>query len=194
MDAAGVYPNNVTMSQSGNFVVVQWDRDGTDRRYGIEVFTRELQFVRRISVRGSTHADVCYDTAGNDVGVMLQDEAEGLQMVRMDSGLKTRVLTDLEYHYMIHLSCRNVSRPGWAYSSQFGKELGYPYDQTVFAVKLDGSGTVQRFAHEHHSPKDEYDRSAFGVPNRDGSRMMWRSDWGDPAGEVSSYVSEMKCP
>ena len=58
-------------------------------------------------------------------------------------------------------------------------------------MRIDGSGTVERFAHVHHSATVAYERSAFGVPNRDGTRMMYRSDWEDPDGPVYSYVAEL---
>ena len=58
-------------------------------------------------------------------------------------------------------------------------------------MRIDGSGTVERFAHVHHSATVDYDRSPFGVPNRDGNRMMFRSDWENGSGPVYSYVSEI---
>jgi hypothetical protein len=53
---------------------------------------------------------------------------------------------------------------------------------------------VERFAHVHHSATVAYERSPFGVPNRDGSRMVFRSDWEDASGPVYSYVAEMPRP
>ena len=58
----------------------------------------------------------------------------------------------------------------------------------VLAIKLDGSKTVERFAHGRTSAAN-YDAQAKGVFSPDGSKVMWNSDWG--SGTVYAYVAEM---
>jgi len=80
-------------------------------------------------------------------------------MVRLCDGLTTELLSREIMGYNIHVFCRNIDRSGWAYISQFAKDLASDgpkaFYQTVFAVKLDTSKTVMRFAHEQHSEVDE---------------------------------------
>ena len=58
----------------------------------------------------------------------------------------------------------------------------------IFAIKLDGSKTVERFAHTRTSGAT-YDEEAKGVISPDGSKVMFNSDWG--SGTVYAYVAEM---
>ena len=198
LDGQSAYPNNVSMSQSGQYFVVQWNVDGTAQRQGISVHARDGgTFLRNLSDSGGGHADLCYDQAGNEVLVVTEDASPALQMVRLDNGARTQLLTREVMGYNLHISCRNLKKPGWAYISQFAadqqNDAPKAYYQTVFAVKLDGSGKVMRFAHEHHSENGDYERMAFATPNRDGSKVLWRSDWGNANGPVDTYLAEKKC-
>jgi hypothetical protein len=77
---------------------------------------------------------------------------------------------------------RGYLRPGWALVTD-GSSKG-----EVFAIKLDGSKTVERFAHTH-ATYATYDAAAKGAISPDGSKVMWNSDWG--GGTVYAYVAEM---
>jgi hypothetical protein len=83
----------------------------------------------------------------------------------------------------LHVSCRNLQRPGWAYVS-FDNAPSYAgkrfYDELV-AVKLDGSKTVQRFAHQH-SEHRTYRSEPQAVPSPDGRRVIWASNWNSDCG------------
>lgn len=187
-----IIPNNVTMSQSGEYVAIEWDVDGHGSQQGITIHKRDdLSFVRQVSWRGTTHFDLGYDTMGNEVSCQA-GENRGIVAVRLDNGAITQVTTDEQMSWPQHISCRNLNRPGWLYLSEFVETYGEPLKpnyQQIFAVKIDGSGIANCFAHVHHSTVVNYDRSAFGVPNRDGTRVMFRSDWEDGAGEINSYVA-----
>jgi hypothetical protein len=199
LDGGTTYPNNVTMSQTGKYLIVQWGVAGLAQRQGITLHDRVSgTYLRHLSNSGGKHYDPCIDQAGDEVTVATTNSTPALQMVRLRDGFTTELLSRDVMGYNIHVSCRNIKRPGWAYISQFAKDLASDgpkaFYQTVFAVKLDSSKTVMRFAHEQHSEVDDYDRSPFAVPNRDGSRVMWRSDWRDGSSEINSYVAGMRCP
>ena len=66
-----------------------------------------------------------------------------------------------------HVSCRNYARPGWCYLSTTAE--GY---REVFALKLDGSGTVNRFAQTRQTTWN-----AEGGVNADGTKIIFLSDW-----------------
>lgn len=190
-----IWPNNVCMSQSGEYVMIQLASNGTTSTTGICVYTRNLIFVRNVSLSAGMHYDVGYDTEGNEV-VVHQSTANdrSVTMTRMDNGKVTTILTRAQMSFPIHISCRNIKRPGWAYFTEFqadGTLTTAPNYQQIFAVKLDGSGMVNSYAHVHHSEDTTYEHSPFGVPNRDGTIVMWRSDWGKKKGEVESYIASM---
>jgi hypothetical protein len=156
--------------------------------------------VRNVSSRGGNHFDVCYDTGGNEVYMGPDGDTRALYMRRLDNGARTTLLSDGKMGWPIHVSCRNTKRPGWSYVSSFDADYAAPdraYYQTLFAVKLEptatGNATVQRFAHEHHSVSlvEIYERSAMAVPNPQGNKVMWASDWGNSIGPIYAYVAQM---
>jgi hypothetical protein len=158
-----------TMSQSGNYIVVRPDPP----TLGVLVYDRNLTLLRKIFNKGQ-HGDVGYDTAGNEVYAQMCP----MQMARLDNGQ----VTSLGANLCGHLSTRNYLRPGWA-SVTDGSSNG-----EIFAIKLDGSKTVERFA-QGRTSGSSYDAVAKGVISPDGSKVMWNSDWG--SGTVYAYVAEM---
>jgi hypothetical protein len=186
--------NNATMSPNGDYVIVQYNHPGTGRYQGIEVFDRNLNFLRNVSARAGAHYDIGYDTSGNEVIVEQSDTDSSLIMRQLATGRTTTLLPASQLNDSIHISCRNLDRPGWAYISEFRQDAtensAAPNYQEVFAVRLDGSGTVELFANEQHSNSAAYDHEAMAVPSPDGSKVMFASDWGNATGPVYSYVAE----
>ncbi len=197
---APVWPNNVTMSQSGNYVIVQWDVQGTGPAQGVWAYNRSnMSPVRNLSRLGGSHFDYGYDTQGNEVMVGPNGVDRGIRMVRIDNGVETALVGDNKMSWYIHVSCRNLNRPGWAYYTEFANQNTQTFKanyQKIFSVKLDpnanNNALTETFAHVHHSPHVDYNRSPFGTPNRDGSKVMFRSDWeGNASSEINSYVAYM---
>jgi hypothetical protein len=194
--------NNLTMSQSGKYVLIQYNAYGSSATQGVWVLNpkNNLANVRSVSSRGGNHFDVCYDTGGNEVYMGPDGDTRALYMRRLDTGVRTMLLSDSKMGWPIHVSCRNTKRPGWSYISSFDADYAAPdraYYQALFAVKLEptatGNATVQRFAHEHHSVSlaEIYERSAMAVPNPQGNKVMWASDWGNSSGPIYAYVAQM---
>ena len=158
-----------TISQSGNYVVVRPE----PQTLGVLVYDRNLNLLRKIFNKGE-HGDCGYDAAGNEV----YSQMCPVQFSRLDNGQ----VTSLGISMCGHLSTRNYLRPGWA-SVDDGSSNG-----EIFAIKLDGSKTVERFAHMRTSGTT-YDAEAKGVFSPDGLKVMFNSDWG--SGTVYAYVAEM---
>jgi hypothetical protein len=158
-----------SISQSGNYVVVRPD----PQTLGVLVYDRNLNLLRKIFNIGQ-HGDIGYDMAGNEVYAQMCP----IQMARLDNGQVTSFGADI----CGHLSTRNYRRPGWASVSDNSSS------GEVFAIKLDSSKAVERFAHGR-TTGTTYDSEAKGVISPDGSKVMWNSDWG--SGTVYAYVAEM---
>ena len=193
-DGAGRFPKNVAMSQSGKYVIVMWGIDDkSGERKGITVHrASDMKYLRSI-YRRQKHADFCYDTNGNEVIVGAFDGK--LQMVRLDNGKKTVLLPGVSNMFSEHISCRNIDQKGWATYSHFmgdssDKQAYQTFYREIFAVRLDGSGKVRRYSHSYASKVKEYPRDPWAVPNHDGSKIMFRSDWGDGSknAPIYSYV------
>lgn len=183
--------DNATMSQSGEFVVVQGDRNGRDRNEGVDVYDRELRFLRKLTSYVA-HGDVGYTAAGEEAWVAYaRAQGRSIGAYPLAGGKPINVIDADPGTWGGHVSCRNIHRPGWCYISDAGHSprLWRGYDQ-VWAQRIARDGPVQAFAHEHHSYDTGYYHQPQAVPSRDGSRVLWASDWdGGRAAPVFDYVA-----
>jgi len=177
----------VSISPSGEYVVAVINGVGT------KVWNRDLTG-EALLTDSTGHADMGYDIQGREVIVKWTWEPhpvhQTINSFPLDGSTPTRQFEDEIYKDLNgdHVSMRANARPGWVYVSAHDGTSGGVQSE-VFAVKLDGSEVVNRFVH-HHASMTEYDRSAFGCPSRTGTRVIFASDFGDPSGEVNSYVAE----
>jgi len=180
------------MSQSGNYFITN---DSTTTK----VYNNSLVYQRTLTAAGG-HADLGYDSNGDECyvsGQFIGGRGVVIESTRLSDNTVTEHLpgngqTGVYMASNFHISCRNTARPGWAYLSTYDFDSAtdaYMFRE-VFAVKLDNSGTVERFSQGFFSdePADlDYNRTAMGVPNRDGSLVMFASDWGDASGTAIIY-------
>ena len=163
----------VSMSQSGEYVVVNWVYPVGGLFLGaVESYDRNLNLLAELSPQGE-HGDIGYDVDGNEVYVQVNP----ITAYRLDTGEPTVVLSGSPYWG--HISCRNLNRPGWCYASVTASK-------EVFAIKLDGSETVQMFS---YTQMESSSLSSLAVPSPDGTKVLFRSDWGGQGTHV--YISEM---
>ena len=173
----------VSMSPSGRYVVVLW-RAGD---LGVVSYDRvTLNKVANVFPYAA-HGDLGYDMAGNEVAVQVvcggdpNRSRSSVMMSRLDNGTQTVALSPFPGNYCGHISTRNVDRRGWAYLTDGG-----PTGE-IYAVKLDSSGTVERFAHTR-TTASTYEAQAKSAVSPDGTKVVWTSDWGTAGGEVHDYV------
>jgi hypothetical protein len=185
---------DMVMSQSGDYVIGTYSEEGTGDYQGVKLFNRSLTFLRQLALRGGSHTDNCFDSSGSEVILRKHDRSSAIVSVQFSTGKETTILPASKLNHSIHISCQNIRRPGWAYISEFAanpvvKKANY---NEVFAVKLDVSGTVQRFAHQHHSLNEAYERQPMGVPNHDGRKVLFASDWDNQSDPVYAYIAEFR--
>jgi hypothetical protein len=188
-----------TMSQSGNYVVIEYSSRGTGPMQGKKVYDLQLNLLRTASP-GAGHADVARDTAGNDV-LVTPDDAAGTNdrsyyMIRLSDGTRTKVLDGSAIGWQTHVSCRATARPGYCYISTFFSAPASDYDWAPmynqgFAVRLDGSLRVEPFTQLMHGQNTQYTRQPHLVPNRSGSLVLWASDWNNASSTapVNAFVA-----
>jgi hypothetical protein len=81
----------------------------------------------------------------------------------------------------VHISCRNTARPGYCYISDMANDPSTPIgEEQIYAIKLDTAQTVEVFGVDHGSQNscgscDDF--AAIAVPTRDGTRVLFDSDW-----------------
>jgi hypothetical protein len=191
LDSAGVSP-------SGRYVLV--GITNPNKNYDLYDL-KTMSYLRRLVSGQLSHGDMGYSAEGDEVLVTSADGQSALKSIRLSDGRKRVELSSEHMAWNQHTTCRNIARPGWCYVSTFyhgSKTDAYMYKQ-IFALKLDGSGTVQRFAPGTfaNSPASKaYEREAQAVPNRDGSLVLWASDWLDASSDatIHTYVAGVRVP
>jgi len=186
----------VSVSPLGKYVVVDYADETIGRYHGVEVYDLNMNFVWQKPL-GAGHSDLGLDEAGNEVLVMDVYNADSnktyLKKHRLSDGQET-VLLELSQSFFLHISMRNIQRQEWCFISTFDNfgrltddSLSWlPFEDEVFALKLDGSGNVQRLAHHHSrrfSPSTpDPDNSVYwaephATVNRNGTKIIFGSNW-----------------
>lgn len=176
--------SDATMSQDGRHLLVNWDGQG--------VYAYDLSCGGERRLTGTdAHYDACVLPDGV-TQVVVQPARRSLMATRIANGTSFEVYSDSALR--IHVSCRNIRRPGWVYVSAYGDRddrvtLGQRLWQRGFAVRLDGSATVQLFAWLHMPLPAPYDGRPMLVPSPLGDRVWWKVNWDGRSIGVHSFVA-----
>lgn len=149
-----------------------------------------------------SHYDLAVDDNGHEVavGVSRWSTAMGAPSGEEGKVIKRRLsngqVTRLTFSgYASHTSTRNINRPGWAYVS-YGYGSG-PFKDEVIAVRLNGSGQVERWMQfydpgevESLSDTENFWAQPHASPSPSGNRVIWASKWGKPFGPINAYIAE----
>jgi hypothetical protein len=206
---AGHTINWCGMSHSGNYVAIQWQAQGSGSYQGLDIYTKELTYVGKISnLRMTTHGDFAYDQTGQEVYVMSGNctsdcpsrpcsTQSAYYAVRLDCSLSYAVIArnDAAISNENVISGRNTQRPGWVYIGiGNGMTEGKINSDEAYGIKLDpsispSSPVVERFAHCHKTYAN-FAAQVDPVPSRDGSKVIFASDWETGTTPVYSYVAQ----
>jgi hypothetical protein len=142
------------------------------------------------------HADMALNPFDNNEDVIIGQShdwcprvIDGLRvgsvvMVRLRDNKITSLTKPEDEAYAHHISTRNYDRPGWVYVS-YWPGRGLRFGDEIIAVKMDGSGTVERFTHTRSNPGRPYCYrcEVHVAPSRDGRRVIFASSWSENCGE-----------
>jgi hypothetical protein len=178
----------VSVSPSGRYVVMMGDIS--------RVFDINMKHIRDLPKGSFGHGDICQLADGTEALVYdgadhQLDRNRNINIANLDTG-KISIGVRIGWGSTPHVSCRNLDLPGWALISTQGPDRKYPnHDFEIFWLRLDGSGEVRRVAHHHSSRKEGgYFAEQQAVTNRDGTKIMFASNWGD--GPIASYLIDLK--
>ena len=161
---------NVGISLSGKYIVMVGGN-------GLFLFDDMFNLIRQLPPHG--HGDFGFDVDGNDVLVSI---CPALYEV-LSTGKVYDLLGGTYACGHVNASA-NYLQPGWAYLSinrddnddgDNGETMGYE----IVAVKIEPEGkTVRKIVHPHNTGSG-LKESSYGVPNADGSLLMFNSSWDD---------------
>lgn len=187
-------PDWFSVSQSGLYAVAHYADDGSAANQGIKVYDIDMTNYRHLTDY-TTHSDLGIDVDGNDVSVnfvrgQAQTEAyEYMRMHRLSDGLVTPLAiynVSSSILYGGNLSCRNTDRPGWVYITETnGSDRS---TNELVAVKLDGSVNIAERFGFHRQIDQTYSMQPHGVPNRDGTKIMFTSSWDANFNSTNGYT------
>lgn len=204
----------VSISPLGNYVVVDYADWETGRYHGVEVYDRNLNLKWQKGL-GPGHSDLGLDATGQEVLIMdVYKDIDNLTHIckfALATGDSTHLLSVSPF-FDLHESCRAMSRPGWVYISTFdyverltdSNADWLPFEDEVFALKMDGSGSVERYAHHHsrryspsHADSDNsiYIAEPHATVSRSGNRILFGSNWRTVIGEdfsVDTYLVDLR--
>ena len=178
------------ISATGAYIVVHGVINGTS--ITTKVFSRAtLALVSHWpEISRPAHFDLTVDAAGNEVAVGAAGggvDSKYFIMRRLDNGAVTRLGPT---GWNAHASARALGRPGWAYVVT-NDATGSALDGEMVGLKLDGSGTVERYG-RFRSATTDYEAYPMPVPSPDGKRILFASNWQVSGGRpVQAYVLDV---
>jgi hypothetical protein len=201
LDAGGHAFDSLYITPNDN-VSVTWIERGTDRYHGIELFDRNMNFLRQVARVGG-HMDVTRDGNGDEVVVWSNAAdsapicANGVVKVRLSDGQQTCLLS-LDWSLATHVSAPD--NQGWVIVTTYtpgdpdpqGPHWP-PYANEVLQVSLDGS-QVRRLLHHRSRPFDTYNYMPRVSSARDGAKLVYSSNLGlqsaveDPQSYSDAYL------
>jgi hypothetical protein len=192
------------VSPTGNYVVLDYVVEGQGT-HSIAVYDRALNPLRAPMPIGEGHSDLGIDANGVEYLVIhVYDFATNTNKVKrfdLATGAETTLLS-LSFATDMHFSCVNAAERSWCFVSTFDDEFRtkaprddwFPFENEVFAVKVDGSADVMRFAH-HRSrawyakggePRHTYEAEPHAAVNRSADRLVFGSNWSKAPQSVPS--------
>src|SRR5438477_4144343 len=167
-------------------VSITWLEDGTGRYTGIELFSRDMNFLRQLT-RSGGHMDYTRDSNGDEVLIWTNSNDpspicnNGIVKVRLSDGSQTCLLS-LDWSLAVHISAPDNN--GSAFVETYapsdpipGTSAWKPYTNELLKVKLDGS-QVERLAHHRSRPFNDYNYEPRVSTSRDGSMILYASNFG----------------
>ena len=207
-------PDWVAPSPLGNYLMVQWVRDGSTRCSGLETFDIKTgKFLGRVYTTHA-HGDLGlvkdWQNAPANAREFFMTFELGQNGVLVtyrflpgtpDGTSGSKQLLELAWGNSDHISCQGpagsclvTAGPG---NLQSGTTPGIqPFENEIFTIDLNGG--VKRIAH-HRSSECGYWAQPRASWSRDGRYAIFASDWGqspcsnDSMGEADAYIVNMQC-
>jgi hypothetical protein len=183
--ASNKRPDHCSMSATGRWFVISWD-DGT-WAYSPDFATKKQLHAR------SEHSDLAIGADGHDyyVSIDYQSNEGWMFMTDMDTGVRQNLLpTYLAGSYTaVHFSGKAFDRPGWVLVSTYGDggPAQWLHDK-VFVMEMKASPRVYELAFHRSEVGSQYFAEPHASVNRDFTRIMFNSNWGNSgSSDIDAY-------
>jgi hypothetical protein len=193
------FPDNinwVSMDMSGSHCVIGYESSPA------QAFSPDLSTMTQLPPGATGHMDLALDSAGNDVMVFQSNTTDSITMVDLGTGAATPLIPipfDVNTDIGLHFSGNCAATPGWVLVSTYGAE-NPPHGQShswmdnlLFMLELKEDPRIvkvcQTRCYTGTNPRSNYMAECFASVNRDGSRVLFGSNWGiySPADYTEAY-------
>ncbi len=202
----------VGMSTLGTWVLIGGDYDNAAPFAGLTLANRELTDFHRLDY-GIAHSDVGLDTTGREVIVMQNSQTDYVDMIPLDLGTQpileaggsyegtgrvplVRLYVDnaspIGLQSGVHISCNHA---GFCVVSTFtepGADEQNWLDRTLTLVRLDPAGPRAFYLAKVYGTAGAYWEETQASISRDGSRIVWASNWNQNVGQERVWVLQMQ--
>ncbi|MEW6250278.1 MAG: hypothetical protein AB1716_06505 [Planctomycetota bacterium] len=202
------------MSPRGTWVLVGGDWDNGAPLAGLTLANRELTDFHRLDY-GIAHSDVGLDSDGREVIVMQNTQTDYIDLIPLDPSTQPipdsggsyantgrvpliRLFYDsasaLGLNSSVHISC---NLPGYCVVSTF-TEPNRPaqnwLDRTITLVRLNPRAPrVFRLAQVYGTAGAYWEETQASI-TRDGSRIVWATNWGQDVGRERVWLMQLALP
>lgn len=182
-------PDHVSMSPSGRWCVVS----GGEGEGGTVAWSADFSDSRKLH-HTTEHSDLAIGASGHDVyaAVDYQSNAGDFFMVDIDTGKRTVLFPTYSQSSATayHVSGKAYRKPGWILVSTYmpygNRSLWY--QEKLFAIELWPDPRILNLGH-HHSTHNGYWTEPHATVNRDFTRILFSSNWGnDSETDVDAFM------
>ncbi len=196
-------PNWVGVSPGGRYMDIQWNRDGSGACEGVQVFDIETGAYAGHVADNRQHSDKGIDENGNDVYVSPYFGSSLLLAVTRYPGSINfadrydKVILDTGWEHIDHISCQGpngicVITGGGTASEPFGDEAYLVYTSGSAADNgQNNNAKVRRLAHIRSTTSDYFHQPQASMA-RNGSYVVFASDWGNANGGANDYLIDLR--
>ena len=187
LDTSGKGFDSVYITPYNN-VTITWLQAGTSRYNGVELFDRNMDFLRQVAHAGG-HMDVTLDADGSEVlvwtnsndGLPLAGCNNGFVKIKLSTAQQTCLLS-LDWSLAVHIA--GTDNSGWVFAETYAPgdpnpdSLNWvPFTNEILQIKLDGT-EIRRLLHHRSRPFNSYNWMPRVSVSRDGSRFIYTSNYG----------------
>ncbi len=189
--------NTLAVSPLGDRVVIEW---GWQSKTGKSTWTYNLHFTEPVALGNDGHSDLALTADGSQVHVIKDDSNDVIAMLDINTGKRTNLLTlplsgdkDEWGKGDYHISGNNYELPGWVVVSTFGDTDKFWHHYQVFLVELKKNPRIWQIAQTHgkYGGSHKYWSESQASINKKGTRIYWRSNWGNENGDVDTYCASL---
>jgi len=204
----------VGMSFNGNWVLIGGMSDNSGNLQGLTMANKQLTQFHRIDYT-TAHADVGLDINGNEVIVMQNTRTDYIDLIPLD--LKTKPILEpgesyegtnriplVRLYYAnesphgfsagVHISCNT---PGYCVVSTHitaDDEDKNWLDRVHIVIKLDPNNPRAFYLAKVYNTCREYWEETHGTITKDGSRIVWASNWNQDVGSEKMFLMQLDMP